>query len=302
MTALEPEYEAALVEAAVLLRVTGRPDEGPFRRERNPLYEIGDAEARDAAFAALHGRWFEHSALDQPLRLALREQPIIAARCGRCIVARAVVPRDESAELLVTPVAPPTLFVRLRPETLSASDRALAVLRHELFHVADMLDPEFGYQPRLTSSGAGSPRDLLVRNRYRALWDALIDGRLARLGRASTTTRAERLNDVRQAFPELDDGAEAAFERFFGGPSCTHADLVAFATGGLDGALHQDCKLCGLPAGGLEPAPELLPPDVLAAIGDDFPWWSPAVGLCSRCRELYAARATAPTPAGRGGP
>jgi hypothetical protein len=295
---LEVEFEPALVEEAVLAAVRSRREEGRFLRERDRVYEIGDPEAREPAFMALYVRWFERLALDRPFRRAFAERPEVTAGCGRCLVARALVARDESAELFVAPPALPTLLLRCRPEMLSAPERALTVLRHELCHIADMLDPEFGYEPHLTGGGLGSPHDLLGRDRYRTLWDTFIDGRLTRLGRAPATARAERLHDFRLAFPELHDGAEAAFERFFGGPRCTHADLLAFARGVRDGAPPAQCALCGGPTRALAPAPAPLPPEVLAAIGEDFPWWSPAAGLCSRCGELYVARASA-TPPGR---
>jgi len=143
--------------------------------------------------------------------------------------------REEAAELFVpsrnAAAAPPepVVLIRLRPETLTLSDRLRALLRHELLHLADMLDPGFGYEPRLPPSGAGRAKEQLVRDRYRVLWDAYIDGRLARLGGAPAGIRADRLSEFRQAFPMLGEGAEDAFEHFFEAASCCHAELMAFA-------------------------------------------------------------------------
>lgn len=292
MMPLDPEYQPELIEATVLVALGGHPEERGFRRERDRLYEIPDVEAREVAFTRLGVRWFVRLGLDRALREALGEQPAVAAGCGRAIVAPAVDRRAECADLLVAATASRTLLVRLTPETLSAHDRALLVLRHELFHVADMLDPAFGYERRLAGPEAGSPRDHLLRDRYRALWDAFIDGRLARLGRAPAGAREERWRDFRQAFPELGERAEAAFERFWRARRRTHADLMAFVVGDTDAARRLWCQLCGFPTGAGDPA-RTLQPDVLAAIGEDFPSWDSLAGLCSRCAELYGTRAAA---------
>ncbi len=226
---LAVEYERALVEAAVLASARGRPEERRFLGERECLYEIADAEARDDAFAALHSAWFERLGLDEPLRSALDGRPDIAVRCGRCIVARAIAARDESADLLVAPPGRPTVLIRVRPETICVPERFQRLLRHELLHIADMLDTDFGYEPRLPRAERGPLHDRLLADRYRVLWDAFIDGRLARAGLAPAMVREERLAEFARAFPNLGDRTEAAFERFFGAARCTHADLAEFA-------------------------------------------------------------------------
>jgi hypothetical protein len=75
-----------------------------------------------------------------------------------------------------------------------------------------------------------------MRDTYRVLWNAWVDGRLVRLGVLPVTARAERLADFARAFPHLGAGLEAAFDRFFAAQHLTHAALVAFAVGGLEGA------------------------------------------------------------------
>ncbi|MBI4635768.1 MAG: hypothetical protein HY727_05410 [Candidatus Rokubacteria bacterium] len=287
------EYEPRLVEAAVLASVTGRAEERPFLSERERLFEIADAEAREAAFRDLHARWFERLRLDRPFTVALEELPEIAARCERCLVTRGTTAGDQSADLRVAPGRPPVVLVRVLPETVAASERLLRFLRGELLHVADMLDPRFAYARSLPRAGAGGPEDRLLAERYRALWDAFVDGRLMRLGRAPASVRAENLADFARTFPGLGDRTETEFDQFFGARARTHAELLAFAEGA--GASSLRCPLCGFPTRTFEPAPDLLPPAVLAAITDDFPLWSPGAGLCRRCAELYRCR---PAPRG----
>jgi hypothetical protein len=223
-----PEYEPAFVEAAVLAALRGRAEQRRFHAERDPLYEVDDGEA---GFAALHARWFERLGLERPLRQALAERPEIETGCARCVVLRAPATRAEVADLLVSPPGSPDLLLRLTPETLATPERALALLRHELLHVADMLDHDFGYEPDLPSGEGAALLDQARAGRYRVLWDAYVDGRLVRDGRAPSARRAERLNEFRRAFPAFGERVEAVFARFFDADRCTHADLVAFANG-----------------------------------------------------------------------
>jgi len=289
---LEPDYDRGLVEAAVLLALRARPEARDFHRERDPLYEQQcDVQVRDAAFGALHARWFERLDLDRPVRVALAEQPRIGAGCGRCLVARAPVSRDESADLLVAPSRLPVVLVTLTVETLAAGDRALPLLRHEFTHVTDMLDPGFGYEPLLPGVPGNSPSERLLRERYRALWAASIDGRLARRGLAPPGARAERWRGFTRVFPELGDRGAGVFARFWDGERPTHADLVRFAAGEVEGLRRPECPLCGLSTRTFA-SPSHLEPSVLASIAGDFPRWMAAAGLCARCAELYRARAT----------
>ena len=114
------ECEAALVEATVLAALAGGPAERPFHAERDPLYAIADVDERDAAFAALHARWFDRLGLEGALRQALAERPEIEAGCARGIVAHAPAARAEVADLLVSPrrgsgKCTTTVSVELRP-------------------------------------------------------------------------------------------------------------------------------------------------------------------------------------------
>ena len=307
------EYEPALVEEAILQVLRGHREERAFRRDRDRLYEVPDPEAREGAFRDLHAAWFERLGLGRPIVQAVHEQPAIAAATRGCRIAAARSRQEEGAELFVRPPGPGLVerdrrwvVVRLRPEALGPADRLLQFLRHELLHIADMLDPGFGYEPRLRQPAADPVPERLLQDRYRVLWDATIDGRLARLGLAPPSVRAERLRDFARAFPMLAARTEEAFSRFFDGAACTHADLVAFAAD-LGGALGtqaegphpgERCPLCRFPTHAFEPDPSKLPPQVLDRVRADFPAWDPAQSLCQQCAELYRARAFPVSAAG----
>jgi len=302
------DYEPALVEAAVLHALRDHGEERDFRRDRDRLYEIRDPDAREAAFRDLHAAWFERLGLGRPIARAFSERSSIAAATRGCRIAAARSRRDEGAELFVRPPGPDPVerdrrwvVVRLRPEALGSADSLLLFLRHELLHIADMLDPCFGYEPIIRQPAADPAPDRLLRDRYRALWDASIDGRLVRLGVAPPSIRAGRLSDFTRVFPMLGPGTAEAFSRFFDGAPCTHADLAAFAAdpGGALGA-HAEaphpgerCPLCRFPTYAFDADPSGLPGEVLDRIRENFPAWRPAQGLCQQCAELYRACSSA---------
>lgn len=298
------EYEPRLVEETALCALRGCAEESEFRRKRDRLYEIADFGEREAAFRAFHAAWFERLGLGREINEVVQERPSVAASTARCLVAYASSAREEGAELFVSPgsgadEAPRrAVLIWLRPETLTFSDQLRFLLRHELTHIADMLDPRFGYEPRIPVSEAGPAREPLLQERYRVLWDAFIDGRLARLGWAPAGIRAERLHDFTRAFPMLRERTREVFDRFFEGTSLTHADLVAFAAdpegmlGGRQSSPHpgERCPLCRFPTHDFEPEPGRLPQMVRDRIQKDFPEWEPARGLCRQCAELHCAR------------
>ncbi len=287
------DLELSLVEEGVWLAL---PDEmaHDFHAQREALYEIADAEERERAFSELSLAWFERLGLRRPLEIVLAERPRIAAAVGLCTVSRATRPREEGAEMYVQTHPRETpgpedrrLHIRLRPETLVDALAARSLLRSELLHVADMLDPTFCYEPHLSPSDAGPTHDRLLLERYAALWSTTVTGRLVRSKMLPPTARGAAFSRFVSAFPAL-AGTEAVFERFFSGQRPTHAELVQFAqapdvvTGSPSGTWR--CPLCRCPVQGSRGVAD----DALALrIRRDFPSWQPDAGACLRCRELY---------------
>ncbi|MDZ4346205.1 MAG: hypothetical protein U1E51_27655, partial [Candidatus Binatia bacterium] len=241
--------------------------------------------------------------LNQTIEEALREQPIIAAKVDSCFIVCAAESNAQGAELFVAEEERPenpgrrTLRVLLTPESLLNSTSLRTFLRRELFHIADMLDADFAYEPALPKAEGGPTYDTLVTNRYRVLWDITIHGRMTRRGWLPESDRAEQLAYFRQAFPMLKDNAEESFNRFFDSDRPTHPELTAFAfdprnAGGGAGdpcAPGTHCPLCKFPTHSFEPHADQLGEDVLAAIKDDFENWMPSMGLCAQCADLYRA-------------
>jgi hypothetical protein len=234
----------------------------------------------------------------------LQEQPLIGAHVERCFVVGATQAKEEGAELFVTPDDVKsgherrTLRLLIRPESLLNADELRNFLRHELFHISDMLDPVFAYEPTLPKAEGGPTYDTLITNRYRVLWDVTIAGRMLRRGWCAATVREQQLNDFHHAFRMLDKDCEEHFNRFFDAAEPSHKELAAFACeprAATDGVSNQavagtHCSLCRFPTHAFESEPASLGAEVLAAIKEDFPNWTAAKGLCGQCADLYRGR------------
>lgn len=296
-------YDPRLIEEAVFLALRGRSEARLFHRERNRLYEITDAEKRERSFQDFHRAWFARLGLGKQIEKAVNEQPLLTSSVRSCVVTYAPGKREEGAELFVAPEEglseseKRTVGILLRPESLLDPSGLLIFLRHELLHITDMLDARFGYEPEIPAAEGGPAHDRLLKDRYRVLWDATIDGRMVRRGWAPESVRTERLRDFCRAFPMFGEETDQEFSLFFDREPHTHAELIAFvcdprtAGKGSPTAPHQGsrCPLCGFPTHVFEPEPECMPANVIAQITRDFPKWHPSHGLCAQCADLYRA-------------
>ncbi|HXH07622.1 MAG TPA: hypothetical protein VNI83_13655 [Vicinamibacterales bacterium] len=305
MTAPSPPFavwfDERLVEGAVLAAAPRQPFEERygFHREREAIYEIGEPDARERAFGSLFARWFERWQLARPVHRALAEQPLLAVRTSGCRVGPALGPPDEGADLyrpLDSPGQPPEVGVRLRPVVLVERDACLALLRHELQHLVDMLDPAFGYDRDLPPLEGGPAYDTLVRQRYHLVWDITIDGRLVRRALLPETVRARRFGEFARSFPALGPELGDRFARWFDDPQPTHRAILEFvlARAARTPARSPDettvvCPVCRFPtaAGAFVTA---VASEVAELVARRYPTWRPESGLCRQCRDLFEAR------------
>jgi hypothetical protein len=295
-------YDPRLVEEAVFHVQRDSFVRKELDEQRKRIYEVPDPDQRERQFLDLNRTWFNRLGLGNGVEGALSEQPLITAQVVNCFILCAIAVKEENAELFVAQDTenPPerTLRILLRPESLLNAVSLKTFLRHELFHIADMLDPAFGYEPTLPKAEGGPTYDTLITNRYRVLWDVTINGRMAHRGWCDGTVRAQHLEEFLCAFPMLDESSEEHFNRFFDATQPRHCELAAFAfdpraaAGQLmnKAAPGTHCPLCRFPTHTFEPEPARLRAEVLDAIKEDFPNWRPSHGLCIQCADLYRAR------------
>jgi hypothetical protein len=292
-------FDPCLVEAVVLqvAEVAGSPERDRFRREKDAVYEIETADLRETGFHELDARWFRRFGVADGLLNLLREHVSLANGISGCYVLSASSYKDEGADLHAakgepTETALPVLVARLLPKTLADPDRLTPLLRHELLHVTDMLDPQFGYEPALPDMDKGPMFQRLIQDRYRVLWNTTIDGRLARAGQLPAHQAERGRQEFLESFKMLGGEADRYFQQFFTGPRPKHAEMVAFAVQpGSDHRNSRQCPLCSLPASHLHSNAGGLHPCIVDAIQRDFPQWEEENGLCLQCADLYEARA-----------
>lgn len=297
-------YDPKLVEETVFHAQRDSYVARELDERRSHIYELSEPDERERLFHDLYRSWFARLGLGKPIDKALREQAIIAALVGSCYIVCATQAKEEGAELFVASDRAldenqrRTLRILIRPESLLNAVSLKTFLRHELFHIADMLEPAFGYEPTLPKAEGGPTYDTLIISRYRALWDATINGRMLRRGWCDASVRQQQFSDFVHAFPMLQDGLEELFSRFFDSEQPKHTDLACFAfdprqaSGSLQrhAAPGTHCLLCKFPTHAFEAEPNNLGADNLAAIKEDFPNWAASLGLCTQCADLYRAR------------
>jgi hypothetical protein len=297
-------YDPRLIEETVFQAQRDRYVSVELEEARNRIYEVADADERETLFNDLNRSWFVRLGLGKTIEQALQEHAIIIEQVENCFIVRASQAKEEGAELFVAQDANQkklehrTLRVLLRPESLFDAKVLRLFLRHEFFHIADMLDPAFAYEPTLPKAEGGPTYDTLITNRYRVLWDVTINGRMVRRGWCAATVRDQQFRDFVHAFPMLQDGIEELFTRFFDSEQPKHSDLARFAfdprqaTGNLQrcAAPGTHCPLCKFPTHAYEAEPDNFGAEVLAALKEDFPNWTASLGLCVQCADLYRGR------------
>jgi hypothetical protein len=187
------------------------------------------------------------------------------------------------------------LVLRVRTQAFLEPEALLAFARREVLHIADMLDPEFGYQRRLPDSDQGPSFQNLLLDRYRTLWNTTIDGRLHQEGRGREGAQDQRRQDFCRTFRMLGDEMEAMFLRWFECRRPRHAEMLAFGQNPGSGRPAEGwggyCPVCRMPCAA--PGTTQLSPGALREIQGDDPGWRVEQGICRQCIDLFETRQTA---------
>ena len=296
-------YEPAFLDAVLSVLIQDREASGDlhFTREYHALagaaYRLAPA-AREEAFRQIHERLFQRWNLSATFWAILRDFPDLRSRIETLWVAHAPTPRDEGAD--VQAAGGTAAILRLLPRRFLDPERLQRLLRHELTHLADLLDPAFAYEHTDRVAGTMPTEDALVRERYRLLWDITIDSRLLCTGRATVASREERRTEFEAQYPGVPAPLlKKSFGRLWEGPRPSHPALLEMAIDPgralfeLQGATLRSlpgsrCPLCHFPSWSLRQGPEEVPGPFAALIQRDFPGWQPELGACERCMEGYA--------------
>lgn len=294
-------FEDDLVEGAVQLCATGQRAGIPplqvrrFHAERERCYHVLDPDDRVTAFARLHLAWFAEWGLERSLAAAAARFPVLDPRLAVLAFRKARGRHDEGADLYADPAGERRGVVALRPERFAFEDALTRWLHHELAHLADMVDPRFGYCPDLDPTGQTASQQRLTRERYRVLWAVSIDGRLAARALETAAAPAQRQAEFERAFAFLEEPRRAElFHALWTGRLATHSELLQWAADprGLQGQhaplSGADCPLCGFATFQWTDASSLHL-EARARIQAEFTGWRDTEPICARCAEMYHA-------------
>ncbi len=322
-TKMKWEYDPPLLEEAVFLEMRRRETAGDlesylaYRKRIDPLYGLPQQE-RDRSFNDAYAEFFSRLGFDRLLREVAEEYPLLSQEVSQVTFLKAQSRKQESAELFVkqsddtTSRPQNTVAVRTCPESFLEPAALQSLLRHEFYHITDMLDPEFGYEPTLGVADLTRMQEDLIRDRYRALWDAYIEGRLARQNKGKEESFAQMEALFARAFQSLSqEGTLHLLEFVWNAEHLTHQELLALAKDPQ--GQRQDrppeaassmgrgqersglpCPLCRFPTYEWATPHEHLTEALERAIREVSPLWTPEQGACKQCVELFSSAHNAP--------
>jgi hypothetical protein len=294
-------FEDDLVEGVVRLCATGRRPGAPalqvrrFHAERERCYTVPDPEARADAFARVQLGWFAEWGLESLLAKCVAQFPVLESALLALAFRQARGRNDEGAELYRDPDGSWRGIVALRPDRFERDMGLTRFLHHELAHLADMVDPRFGYSPEFGQAGMTVSQQRLVRERYRLLWAVSIDGRLAARGLASVADEAQRQQELDRGFAFLGEARRTElFGALWRGELAQHGPLVAIAAdpralrGRHAPVPGAPCPLCGFATFAWSDTKGMRGA-ARERMHVDFPHWGGDEPVCARCAEMYNA-------------
>lgn len=322
------EYDPKLTEEIVSqelkrLEIEGEmraPDE--FRRMCDPIYDKYPLSDRDDvdfedAFRGIYRRFFKTLGYEDIVLSALAEYPVIDEHVGEILVKVCYAEEKEEANLLKTKIEDPdrgplsTVSISLTSARFLEKEELKTFLRHELMHVADMLDPEFCYE--ITKLGINPSEECIIKNHYSLIWDIYIDQRLSKSERLSPEAKDKRRTEFDSMYRSLPEEERISiFEGLWLKEKLTNpqildcakdpAKLLDYRASLSPEQIEKEkqekkkkihlpgmiCPLCKFPTHHWKEEESLLK-EVIEQVKKDAPHWDPQDGLCERCDEVYRA-------------
>lgn len=292
---INPSTEPALLDALVQrLRHDPRPlpDAALLSRYEAAVdgaYRLRPGVERRQALDRENGRLVAHLGLARRVMQVAAEHREIVTRLTRVVLAAARRGEQRVDVHGPGPDGALALVVRLEVDVWLDAAATERVLRHELLHAADMLDPAFAYDAAAAWPGATHGQRERARARFTAMWCLTVDARLARDGREPVAAPGAYEDELALVFGGGLEDARALVAELSATRRFTHAELLARAAAGAGSEAGAPCPLCGFPSSDWAPASS-LPEAATRAIQADFPAWRPADGCCARCLECYESQ------------
>ncbi len=311
---LDIQYDSQLVDDIVYKGLAAMEKRGEYdlyaeyHEKRDAIYEL-EPEMRPKKFRELDNEFFERLGYGGFVSEVFAEFPNIKEVVEEVHVRRATTRQNEGSNVVDEGKK---VIIRLYPELFVEGYEICKVMRHELMHVSDIMDKDFGY--RVEDFDPSPMEDRIIRDRYRLFWDIYVDGRLEKMERETLDTRESRKREFDSFFKKIPDDARGQiFNRLWvADVPLTHDRIVelsrdinkvlALAAVESDQGESEEemkkigplpgttCPLCGFPS--FDWVEEVAnDEDIVKVLKEDFPDWQPHDGVCTRCAEYYKIKA-----------
>lgn len=243
ITTVELRLDPAFVEEAVFLELKRLASSGEtelssaFHAERTALYEVQEEHEREAAFHRLMNRYFQSLGLSELFNMRWEEFPKLSEHIDIAVLRRVFSRKEERVEFyrgrasdgLSSFEVSTSLLIGLQAARCLDRKTLIAFLRHELMHVADMIDPAFSYDPHAVLGGENKAEDELIRERFRLLWDLWVHRRMKQFGWQTVVDDTARRREFERAFSAFDPARrEEIFRVVDRQDRWTHQELLRF--------------------------------------------------------------------------
>jgi len=309
---MEVFYDKSLIEDVVFREIKRREAKGQdsiveeYYKEHQSIYERCE-ELRERSFERLHESFFLKFGFANPLLKILSEFEEFTNKINTIIIFKALTPSEEEASLNYSSNK---IGFKIYPEHFFDQENFEAFLRHELKHISDMMDLNFGYKREGNLGDLSPAQENVIHSRYKVIWDIFIDGRIQRNGKGIILPKEKRFLEFEALYRTIpDSGLHAIFETLWSMERMTHDEILAMAkdsrtlidktlNDSIQGEFKEEyrmlpgslCPLCKFPT--FNWCENLLTEreKVLARIKTDFPSWNPDQGACERCVEVYSIK------------
>ncbi len=329
---MEIRFQPALLQEVIdsFVEKTEREGDPTYYKEfhelADPVYEKYSLDDRESEFKKLYQYFFGIWGFSDIIQDAFQEFPELKTRIGIVLIKGVLKEDQEGVDILrkwgtverdlaqqFEEKGLKGVGIKLIPRRFY--DPALSrYCRHELTHIADLLDDMFNYDPD-TRVGQNPGEETLILQRYRVLWCINIDSRLARSGKEPMFGKEDRFKEFRSWNRKIPPAQiKSVFEGLWQTEFLTHSELVEMATDTarvLERAVEVEggdvpdpaqntimlmpgfpCPLCRFPTySWVEDLEKNLEPYVLDFIRENHPGWDVQFGACDRCVEVYRMRA-----------
>ncbi len=230
------DYDPKLVEQATFLAARRDPEkECALHEAIDGIYKVADMELRRRTFRRTYGELFRRFGLERTVSALVSEFTLVSEKLARCVVREAERAQAQCVDLYRDKnmggegLGDQVLIMAVCPDALLDSTRLAPWLYRQLQHVEDMLDERFAYDPNLPP--APVMQQNIIRDRYAALWEILIEGKLRRAGKVAAHPMERLWTVFAGAFPGNGSSASRrVFDTLLTVSDYTHPQLLAWAT------------------------------------------------------------------------